>query len=325
MHAFMYDAYGKPEVLDYRELETPEPNDNQVRIKVHATSINSWDWDLLRGEPFIVRLAGGGIAKPKIKIIGCDVSGVVDAVGKNVARFKKGDAVTGDLSGDHWGCLATYVCANENAVVKKPPSVSDEQAASLPQAGVMALQGVHHYGKLQPGQSVLINGAGGGVGSIAIQLAKLSGAEVTAVDHCAKREWMIQLGADHVIDYTREDCTQSEKRYDLILDIVGHHGLFEYRRILKPTGNYRMIGGPIGLILQSIFVAPLVSSISKKKMGILVHEPNKELETLLEYAASGKIKPVIDQVFPFEKTREAFTYFGTGMVKGKVVISIDNE
>lgn len=320
MKAFVYEKYGHTDVLQLKEIENPIPKDHEVLIKIHAASINSWDWDLLRGEPFIVRVAGGGLSKPIKKIIGCDVAGEVEVIGKNVTKFKKGDAVFGDLSGGNWGGFAEYVCGAETAFTKKPLEISFEQAASLPQAGVMALQGVRDYGKVKPGQTVLINGAAGGVGSFAIQLATLLGAIVTGVDHTSKLEMMVNLGADHVIDYTKEDCTKNGKQYDLILDVIGYHSLFAYRKILNPTGNYRMIGGPIGLILQSAFIGPFLSLFGKKKMGVLAHLPNKGLDTLIEYMLADKIKPIIDRVFPFEETKEALDYFGSGRVKGKVVI-----
>ena len=324
MKAFIYKKYGYPDVLRLEEVEKPIPKANEIRIKIHAASINSWDWDLLRGEPFIVRLAGGGLTKPIKNIIGCDVAGVVDAIGKKVTKFKIGDAVFGDLSGDKWGGFAEYVCGSENSFISKPKSMTFEQAAAFPQAAVMALQGVRDYGTVQPGQRVLINGAGGGVGSFAIQLAKLYGATVTGVDHTAKLEMMINLGADHVIDYTQEDFTKGNIQYDLILDVVGHHSIFDYKRVLTPGGMYRMIGGNTGLIFQSIFIAPMISLTSNKKMGILAHDPNKGLDTLIAYFDAEKIIPVIDRIFPFEETKEALDYFGSGSVKGKVVISMKN-
>lgn len=320
MKAFVYEKYGPTDVLQLKDVEKPIPKEHEVLLKIRAASINSWDWDLLRGEPYIVRVAGGGLSKPTKKIIGCDVAGEVEAVGKNVTKFKKGDTVFGDLSGGNWGGFAEYVCGAESAFMKKPLEITFEQAASLPQAGVMGLQGVRDYGNVKPGQNVLINGAGGGVGSFAIQLAKLYGATVTGVDHTEKLAMMSSLGADHVIDYTKEDCTKSGKQFDLILDVIGYHSLFAYRKILTPNGNYRMIGGPIGLILQSAFMGPFLSLLGKKKMGVLAYVPNKGLDTLIEYVLASKIKPIIDREFPFEETKEALDYFGSGKVKGKVVI-----
>lgn len=322
MKAIVYRAYGSPDVLHLVELDIPQPKNHQVLIKVKAAAVNSWDWDLLRGEPFIVRLAGGGIQKPKKPILGCDVSGVVTAVGKGVKRFKVGDAVFGDLSEGGWGCFAEYVCANEEALVIKSDNMTFELAAAVPQAGVMALQGVRDYGQVQQGQKVLINGAGGGVGTFAIQLAKLAGAEVTGVDSGAKLEKMKALGADHVIDYTQEDFAKNGKQYDLILDVVGHHSIFEYKRALINGGIYRMIGGHTGLIFQSIFIAPIISLMGNKKMGILAHEPNKNLKILKELFDQGTVIPVIDRSYALNKTPEALAYLGEGKAFGKVIITI---
>ncbi|NJN42690.1 MAG: NAD(P)-dependent alcohol dehydrogenase [Flammeovirgaceae bacterium] len=320
MKAVVYSTYGLPDVLQFKEVDQPVPGDHDVLIKTYAASINSWDWDLLRGEPFIVRLAGGGLFKPKKKIIGCDVAGTVEKVGKKVTKFKAGDAVLGDLSGGGWGAFAEYVCAPENSLTRKPDGMTFEQASSLPQAGVMALQGVRDYGKVEAGQKVLINGAGGGVGTLAIQMAKMYGAEVTGVDKTNKLEIMQQLGADHVIDFTKEDFTKSGNHYDIILDVVGHHSIYDYKRSLEPGGMYRMIGGPHGLIFQSIFIGPIISMFSKKKMGILTHEPNKNMNFLIQLFEEGKVKPVIDKVFPLQELVDAFRYFGQGDFMGKVVI-----
>lgn len=322
MKAIVYHKYGSPEVLELKEVEKPTPRANEVLIKIHATSLNSWDVDLVRGTPFIVRLAGGGLFKPIKKIIGCDVAGVVEQVGKDVKTFRPGDEVFGDLSRCGWGGFAEYVCAIEKALTIKPAGISFEQAAALPQAGVMALQGVRDYGTVQPGQKVLINGAGGGVGTFAIQLAKLFGAEVTGVDSAAKFEMMCSLGADHVIDYTKEDFTKNGKEYDLILDVIGHHSIFEYKSALAKTGMYRMIGGHMTLIFQSMALGPLISIVGDKKMGVLSHEPNKGLDFLLSLIGEGKMVPVIDSCYPLREVGDALRFLGEGGAKGKVVITI---
>lgn len=322
MKAVVYHEYGSPEVLELKEVETPIPKDNEVLIKVHVTSVNSWDWDLLRGKPFIVRLVGGGISKPKINILGCDIAGTVEAIGKKVTQFKVGDEVFGDLSGGNWGGFADYVCARENELTLKPTGITFEQAASLPQAAVMALQGIRDHGKVKSGQKVLINGAGGGIGSFAIQMAKQSGAEITGVDSAQKFDLMRSLGAEDVIDYKQEDFTKNGKEYDFILDVVGHHSIYDYKRALTPTGMYRMIGGPTPLIFQSVFVAPFITMFSKRKMGILAQETNKDLAYLAELVVTGKLKPIIDKVYSLAETPKALQFLGDGSVLGKVIIKI---
>ncbi|MEP1093878.1 MAG: NAD(P)-dependent alcohol dehydrogenase [Cyclobacteriaceae bacterium] len=322
MKAITYYEYGSVDNLELEEVPKPTPKKDELRIKVHAVSINSWDWDLMQGTPFYVRLAGGGIKKPIKKIIGCDVAGVVESVGESTSKFKIGDEVFGDISSYGWGGFAEYVCAKEKAFVQKPSSMSFEEAAAIPQAGVMALQGIRDYREIQSGDSVLINGAGGGVGSFAIQLARLMGAHITAVDRTSKLDFMKSLGADEVIDFTEEDFTQLDEAYDLILDVVGHHSIYDYKRVLNAGGNYRMIGGASSLILQSMFVAPFISMLGSRKMGILGHQPNKGLDHLIDLFLKQDVKPIIDSVFPLEKTREAFECFGKGHVKGKVVICV---
>ncbi len=322
MKAITYYEYGSPDNMSLEELDRPEPKDDEVLVKVKAASINSWDWDLVRGEPFYVRLVGGGLRKPIKKIIGCDIAGVVELVGKNVTRFKVGDDVFGDTSTSGWGGFAEYVSVKEKVLTSKPTSLSFEEAASLPQAGVMALQAARDFKKINPGDKVLINGAGGGVGSFALQLVKQYEAEITGVDLSSKYEMMQSLGADHVIDFMQEDFTKRGERYDYIIDVVGHHSLNDFKQALKPGGEYRMIGGSGRLVLQSIFVAPFVSLFTNKKMGILGHEPNKGLAYLAEQISEGTLKPIIDSIYPLEQTPAAFRHFGEGNVKGKVVIKM---
>ena len=325
MKAIVYYEYGTPEVLQLKEVVTPTPKDNEVLIKVHATSVNSWDWDLLNGKPFIVRLVGGGISKPKINILGCDVAGTVDAIGKEVTKFKIGDEVFGDLSGGNWGGFAEYVCAQEKELIIKPSGISFEQAASLPQAAVMALQGIRDHGKVKPGQKVLINGAGGGIGSFAIQMAKELGADITGVDSAQKFDFMKSLGTNHVIDYKQEDFTKNGQQYDLILDVVGHHSIYDYKRALTSTGMYRMIGGPTPLIFQSVFIAPFITMFGKQKMGILAQEANKNIAHLANLIETGKLNAHIDKVFPFVQTADALQYLGDGKALGKVVVNIASQ
>ncbi len=321
MQAIVYKKYGSTSVLALKEVAAPIPKDNEVLIKIHATSVNSWDWDLLRGSPFVVRLAGGGLTKPRKPILGCDIAGKITVIGKNVKRFKPGDDVFGDISQYGWGGFAEYVCVPEKALIKKPVSITFEEAAAIPQAGVMALQGIRDYGKVAPGKKVLINGAGGGVGTFAIQLAKYYGAEVTAVDHTNKLDFMLSLGADHVIDYTQEDVTQKKLKYDFILDVVGHHSIFDYKRILKPKGIYSMVGGHTSLIFQSLCIGPLLSIIENKKMGILAHQPNKGLDFLLSLIDKKNVTPIIERCYSLKEVSEALEHIGEGRVKGKIIIT----
>jgi len=322
MKAILYHKYGSPEVLKLEEIDKPIPKANEVLIKVRAASVNSWDWDLLRGKPYIVRLIGGGFSKPKMKILGCDLAGVVETIGENVKHLKLGDKVLGDVSAGNWGAFAEYVCAREDSLTIKRTSLTFEQAASLPQAGVMALQGIRDHGKVKAGQKVLINGAGGGVGTFAIQLAKLYGADVTGVDREEKFKLMSAIGADHVIDFMKEDFTKNGKQYDLILDVVGHHSIFDYKRALKSEGIYRMIGGQASLIFQSLLLGPLISLFGNKKMGILGHEVNKDLDHLLNLIETGKIKPIIDGNYQLSEVPLALKRLGEGLIKGKAVITI---
>jgi len=247
-------------------------------IKVHAASVNDWDWGLLRGTPFLNRLVVSGLLKPKYKILGCDIAGRVEAVGGNVKQFHPGDEVFGDISGCNWGGFAEYVCARENALALKPASMTFEEAAAVPQAAVLALQGLRDKRQIQPGQKVLINGAGGGAGTFAVQIAKVFGAEVTGVDvdSTSKLDMMRSIGADHAIDYTQEDFTKNGQCYDLILDFAAHHSIFDYKRALSPKGIYVMVGGSTARIFQAMLIGPLISMTGSKKMGFLAHKPNKD-------------------------------------------------
>ena len=291
-------------------------------IKVHAASVNSWDWENLVGKPFLARLFWG-LFKPKHNILGADIAGRVEAIGGNVRQFRPGDVVFGDLCDCGWGGFAEYVCAREDALALKPENMTFEQAAAVPQAAVMALQGVRDYGQVQPGQKVLINGAGGGVGSFAVQMAKSFGAEVTGVDSANKLDMIRLIGADHVIDYTQEDFTKTGQCYDLILDVAAHRSMFDYKRALNSDGGYFMIGGATVRILQVLLLGQWLSMTgSRKKMGILAHKPNKDLTLIKTLLESGKVVPVIDRCYPLSEVAEALRYFGEGHHRGKVVITI---
>lgn len=324
MKAMVYEKYGTPEVLHLQDVELPKIGGNEVLVKVHAASANNWDWDRLTGKPYLYQLISG-IGKPKLKILGADVAGVVEKVGKSVTKFKPGDQVYGDLSEGNWGAFAEYVCAHEAALTIKPSKMTFEEAAAIPQAGVMALQGILDQRSIHPGDKVLMNGAAGGVGSFAIQLAKMLGAHVTAVDHSHKLEFMRGIGADEVIDYTSADFTRNGQQYDLILDVVANRSVSDYLQALAPGGSYAIIGGKILSILQIALFGRLSGKKHNKKIGVLAHKPNKGLEQINEFYISGKLRPIIDKVFPLSNTPEALQYLGDGKVMGKVIISLSKQ
>jgi NADPH:quinone reductase-like Zn-dependent oxidoreductase len=321
MKAIVYTKYGPPDVLELKEVEKPTPKDDEVLIKVHAASINDWDWGLLRGKPLVNRLFFG-LLKPKMQILGCDLAGRIETVGRNVKQFHPGDEVFGDISSCGWGGFAEYVCARENALALKPASMTFEEAAAVPQAALLALQGLRDKRQIQPGQKVLINGAGGGAGTFAVQIAKSFGAEVTGVDSTSKLDMMRSIGADHVIDYTKKDFTKNGQRYDLILDNAAHHSIFDYKRVLSPKGIYVMVGGSSAQMFQAMFLGPWISMTGSKKMGILMLKPNKDLAFMLELLKTGKVVPIIDRRYPLSEVPEALRYFGKGHAKGKVVITL---
>jgi len=325
MQAVIYTKYGSPDVLQLKEVEKPIPKEDEVLIKVHAASINSWDWDMLTGRPLEYRLLSGLLKPTKTKILGCDIAGRIEAVGRNVKRFHPGDDVFGDLCEGFWGGFAEYVCAREKELTLKPSSMTYEEAAATPQAGLLALQGLCDKREIKPGQRILINGAGGGVGTFAIQMAKSFGAEVTGVDSTGKLDMMSSLGADHVIDYTQEDFTKNGKRYDLILDVKTDRSIFDYLRALSSNGIYVTVGGRSARILQLVVLGPLISVTGSKKLSLIMHKPNKYLNILNELIESGKVKPVIDRCFTLSETAEAFQYFGEGHFKGKIVITVEHN
>ena len=317
MKAIVYTKYGGPEVLQIKEVEKPFPKDDEVLIKVHAASINDWDFGLLKGD-FINRMLNG-LRKPKRTILGSDISGRIETVGKNVSKFKPGDEVYGDLSGQ-WGGFAEYVCAPEKALALKPPAMSFEEAAAIPQAAMLAVQGLIDKGKIQAGQKLLINGAGGGVGTFGVQIAKLYGVEVTGVDSTNKLETMRSMGFDHVIDYTKEDFTKNGRQYDLILDAKTNRSMFDYARALSPRGTYVTVGGSISRLLQALLLAPLISLVNKKHIRIVALKTNKDLVYMNELFEAGKVKPVIDGPYKLDKFQEAFRIFDKAEHKGKIVI-----
>ena len=290
MKAIVSTKYGPPDVLKLEEVEKPTPKNDEVLIKVYATSVNAGDWHLLRGKPFLVRLMGYGLLKPKHKILGADIAGRIEVVGRNVKQFQSGDEVFGNTSKYGFGGFAEYVSVPENALLLKPTNISFEEAAAVPQAALTALQGLRDKGQIQPGQKVLIHGAGGGVGTFAVQIAKSFGAEVTAVCSTRNLDMLRSIGADHVIDYTQEDFTQNGQRYDLIIAVNGYHSIFDYKRALSPKGMYVMIGGSNAQMFQAMLLGPLISMTGSKKMGNSMHKPNKkDLVFMKELLETGKV------------------------------------
>jgi NADPH:quinone reductase-like Zn-dependent oxidoreductase len=326
MKAIVYCDYGLAN-LKLQDVEKPTPKDDQVLVRVRAASVNPYDWHFIEGTPYIMRLMGVGLRKPKDTRLGVDFAGTVEAVGKSVTQFKPGDEVFGGRG----GAFAEYVCARANrALALKPSSLTFEQAASVNIAGITALQALRDNGKVQPGQKVLINGASGGVGTFAVQIAKSLGADVTGVCSTRNVDLVRSLGADHVIDYTKEDFAKGEQRYDVILDNVPNHSLSECRRILNPKGKYVMIGGggpndsrwvgPFGRVIHTLLLSPFVS----QKMGMMMADANqKDLTVLGNMLQSGKIKPVIDRTYKLSEVPAAIAYLEQGHARGKVVITLE--
>jgi len=318
--AIVYEKYGTPDVLQLKEVAKPVPGEDEVLVKVHAASINDWDLGLLYGD-FINRMLNG-LRKPRRNILGSDIAGKIETVGKKVKRFKAGDDVYGDLSGQ-WGGFAEYVCAPEKSLSLKPAAMSFEEAAAIPQAAMLAVQGLIDKGKIKQAQKVLINGAGGGVGTFAIQIAKLYGAEVTGVDKATKLEMLRSIGFDHVIDYTKEDFTKNGKAYDLILDAKTNRSAFDYTRSLNRNGVYVTVGGSIGHLLQVLILAPLIRMIQSKHLRIVALKPNKDLAFMNDLFEKGKVRTVIDGPYRLDQLGEAFRHFAKADHKGKIVITMN--
>ena len=321
MQAVVLERYGL-DALELKRVPKPALKANQCLVRVHAASINDWDWEILRGAP-INRLMSGLFA-PRVKILGCDVAGRVEAVGRDVRAFKPGDEVFGDLCMAGFGAFAEYVAAPERALALKPPGMTFVEAAAIPQAGMLAVQGLIDVGRLRSGQKVLLNGAGGGVGTFALQLAKLhDDVEVTAVDSAAKRDLLRKLGADHVIDYAREDFTKGARRYDLILDVKTRHSPLALARALKPGGIYATVGGTIPRLLQFAALAGSISWTTGKQFKIVILKPNKDLAYLSDLFAQGKLRPIIDGPYKLNDICEAFRRFGKAEHKGKIVVTAE--
>jgi len=327
MKAIVCTKYGSPDVLRLKEVAKPAPKDDEVLIKIHAASINSRDWRMMRANPFFIRLVPGGFLQPKNKILGADVAGRVEAIGRYVKQFKPGDEVFGYLpSATGRGTFAEYVCANENAITLKPDNLTFEQAAAVPVAALTALQGLRDKGIIQPGQKVLINGASGGVGTFAVQIAKAFGAEVTAVCSTRNLEMARSIGADHVIDYKNENFTQNGQRYDLILAVNGYHPISDYLRALSAEGIYVVAGGSMLQLFQAARQGRQASKIGSQKTYVVSMVQNqKDLVFMKELLEAEKVVPVIDGCYPLSKTAEAFRYFEKVHARGKIVITVEHD
>lgn len=325
MKAMVYTRYGSPDVLELKEVPKPVPKAGEVLVRVHATALNAADWRLLTGTPRLLRLMFG-LFRPKHPVLGADVAGRVEAVGKDVKGFKPGDEVFGDLSGSGLGGLAEYVCAKEQALALKPPRLAFEEAAAVPMAAVTALQGLRDAGGIRPGQEVLINGASGGVGTFAVQIAKALGARVTAVCSSQKVDLARSLGADHVVDYAKEDFTKSGRSYDLILDVAAYRPFSEYRPALGPQGVYALVGGHFNRILQVMLRGPWASRRGGQRFRALMAKPDPaDLAFVSGLLEAGKVVPVIERRYPLLEAAEALRYLGQGHARGKLVVVVRQE
>lgn len=326
MKAIVYTKYGPPDVLELKEVEKPTPKDNEVLVKVHAASVNAADWRLMRADPFLARLHAGLLKPTKFRILGADIAGRVEAIGRNVNRFQPGDEVFGAVFAR--GGFAEYKSARENELVLKPANISFEEAAAVPLAALTALQGLRDAGQIKAGQKVLINGASGGVGTFAVQIAKYFGAEVTAVCSTRNLDMVRSIGADQVIDYTQEDFTKNGQRYDLILAANGYHPILNYRRALSPKGIYVMSGGSMAQMFQALLLGPWISMIGSKKLGALTmkrKQKQKDLVFMKELIEAGKVVPVIDRRYPLSEVPEAIRYLEEEHARGKVVITLEHN
>lgn len=327
MKAIVYTKYGSPDVLQLKDVEEPVPLDDEVLVEVHAASVNAYDWHFLTADVFLIRLMGGGLLRPQKTTLGADIAGRVSAVGKDITRFQPGDEVFGAAKGGSGG-FAEYVCAREKSLELKPANASFEEAAAVTMAALTALQGLRDKGQIEPGKKVLIHGASGGVGTFAVQIAKSFGAEVTAVCSSRNVEIARSIGADHVIDYTRENFTKNGELYDLILVANGNLSILEYKRSLKPNGICVLAGGGSGSIVQLLAGMLLewwISKTESKRVGSFLANINqRDLAFMKDLLESGKVKPVIDRRYPLSETAEALRYLGEGHAKGKITITVEH-
>jgi NADPH:quinone reductase-like Zn-dependent oxidoreductase len=321
MKTIVYTKYGSPDVLQLKDVEKPTPNQDEVLIKIRAASVNAYDWHFLTADIFLIRLMGGGLLKPKDSRLGADVAGRIETVGRNVKQFQPGDEVFGMVKGG----FAEYASAPESALWLKPVNTSFDEAAAIPMAAITALQGLRDEGHIQAGQKVLINGASGGVGTFAVQIAKSFDTEVTAVCSTRNLEQARSIGADHVIDYTKEDFTKNGQQYDLVFAANGYHSLSAYKRALTPKGIYVMAGGTMAQIFQSMLLGSIMSEIGGRKMGGVSAKPSQnDLVYIKELYEAGKVKSVIDRRYPLSEVAEALRYIGDGHARGKIVITLEN-
>ena len=320
MKAVVYERYGSVDGLRLDDVERPSPAGDQVLVQVHAVSVNASDWEGLRGKPLYARL--GGPLRPRFNVLGSDIAGRVEAVGSAVTRFRPGDEVFGDNLA-LMGGFAEYACAHERALAAKPADLSFVEAAAIPQAGVIALQGIRHKGRVQPGQKVLVNGAGGGAGTFAVQLAKLAGAHVTGVDNAGKVEFVRSLGADEVLDYRSTDFTRTGERYDLVLDLAAHRSVSDYRRALAPGGRYLNVGVSDRTLAQVLLAGPLVGRRASKRIRLLAVRSNpQDLLAVAGLCQAGTIRTVIERRYPLEEVPNAIRHLGEGRAKGKLVVTV---
>jgi len=326
MKAVVYTRFGGPDVLEAVEVEKPVPGPHEVLVRVQAASVNFGDWAFLRGEPFLVRFMGAGLRTPKYPILGSDVAGRVEAVGPAVKQFQPGDEIFGDVSEAGWGGFAEYDCVPEGVIAKKPANVPFEDAAASAQAAVVALQGLRDVGGLQAGQKVLITGASGGIGTFAVQIARALGGLVSGVCGTSSLDLVRSLGAEHVIDYTKEDFAQGEQKYDLVIAAGGYRSIYDYRRALAPRGTYVMSGGSMAQVYEAMFLGPFLSKRGGQTLRNLSAKPKQEdLRTIAELLSAGKIKPVIDRRYALSEVAEAFRHYGTGHAHGKVVVRVNGK
>jgi len=321
MKAIMYTKYGSPDVLQLKDIEKPTPKDDEVLIKIHAASLNAYDWHFLTADIFLIRFMGGGLIKPKDSRIGADVAGRIEMVGKDVKQFQTGDEVYGMVKGG----FAEYAVAPERALCLKPVNTSFDEAAAIPMAAITALQGLRDEGHIQAGQKVLINGASGGVGTFAVPIAKSFGAGVSAVCSTRNLEQARSIGADHVIDYTKENFTENGQKYDLVFAANGYHSLSAYKRTLTPKGIYVMAGGKMRQIFQSMLMGSIMSETHGRKMrGVSAKQSQNDLIIMKDLFEEGKVKSIIDREYPLREAAEALRYLGEGHARGKIVITMNN-
>jgi NADPH:quinone reductase-like Zn-dependent oxidoreductase len=321
MKAVVMQRYGTPDVLELKDVPAPTPKADEILVRVHAASVNDWDWGLLQGASLVDRMMSG-LLTPKVQILGCDIAGHVEAVGEDVQTFQAGDEVYADLCASGFGAFAEYACVPAASVARKPAGMTFEQAAAIPQAGMLAWQGLIDVGRMRSGQKLLLNGAGGGVGTFALQIAKAYDVEVTVVDKPGKFGVLRALRADHVINFLEEDFTAGDNRYDLILDVKTDRSPLAYLRALNPGGTYVTVGGSLPRLLQALVLGPVISRLYGKHVRIVALKPNKDLAQMNQLFVSGKLRPVLEGPYTLAELPAAFRLFATGDHKGKIIVTL---